>query len=468
MRWIDSQGGNWCALGSLAGGKGMRRLFLIIAMLLTPVSVFAEQLTLDAAIRQALAHAPGYLASQAGREATREDVALARAWLLPQISGNGSYTHMRQRYTYDQPPTAPLATRLNYNISNFSLQLIQPLFHWDRWASYQRGKLVDQAAGIGLRLARQSLILEVADRYANAVAARMRMLAVQSNLASVEKSARMSAKRLDAGLGTITEKLEAESRERLVAAQLLDVKRAWTLAVARLASLIGGDETQLPALLPNRLPAVRLPPPHDWREEARKQALAVRLAELQREIADRDIDQARGQAMPGVDLVAGIVREKETSGLFFSGSTRSDETIGIRVEVPIYSGGGTWAQLRKSRKQKLKAEFQLEDARHEAALAAREASLSLRAAHARVAALSRAVEAARAARDAARTSYKAGLVSIVDLLDADSRLAESRSELAQAQSDLLLTRLALDAAVGSLDVGRLPLPGHGEKAAAGS
>ncbi len=438
----------------------MKRLIrmLLIPVLLPWTAMAAAPLSLEQAIRLALEHAPAYLADAAKRDAAREDVILARAWLLPYVRGTGSYTRMKQNYSYDQGLAFPLPTQLSYGDTKLSVELIQPLFHYDRWSAWQQGRLADEAAALGLKLARQGLILEVASRFADVAAARARLEAVKAKHAAMRRLAEMTDARMEAGLATITEKLEAESRASLTEAELLDARKADELARARLASLIG---TAIGPDVPLRLPTPAPTPQQDIESRAGEQALSVLLAEKQFELSDREVDKAVGSALPSVDLVAGYTREKTTDGLFGAGSVRRDQRIGIQVDVPIYAGGGTWAQLRKSKKQKLEAELRLADARREAVLTAREAALNLKAARARTEALKRAVKAAREARNAAQTSYEVGLMTIVDLLDAESRLADARSQLAAAESGLLLTRLQLAASIGGLDTAHLPL-GHGE------
>lgn len=259
---------------------------------------------------------------------------------------------------------------------------------------------------------------------------------------------------MDAGLATITEVLEAESRQRMAEAEVLDAERQASLARERLASLMGADPESLDenVELPDWL-LVPIDPddPAHWETRAEQQAPAVRLARLKAEMAEEAVEQSRGQALPALDLVAGYTRDTTTNGLFGAGSTRTDRMVGLRLEVPVFAGGGTWAQLRKAKKQKLAAGFRVEDAERSARLAAREAVLQWRTAARRLSALRAAVAAADKAREAAHTSYEAGLAGIVEVLDAESRLAEAKGGLAAAESALMLARLQLEAAVGELD-----------------
>ncbi|MDX8401093.1 MAG: TolC family outer membrane protein [Mariprofundaceae bacterium] len=438
----------------------MRAMFwLMLTLLACAGPARAEVLTLQDAVEQALARAPGFQAERVKRQVAAEDVRLARAWLLPYVEAGGGWGRFRQRIRYDHALPFPLADRLSGTRTTVQLRLVQALFRLDRWAAWREGKLGERMAETGLALARQALVLEVAARYSEAVAADAALEAAAQKRCAMEKAARMAEARMREGLGTKPEMLAARSRAALAEADWLAARQRRDLAYARLEAMIGERHPPLPAAMP----AVRGPDgeaavtPEAMAELAQRQALGVRLARLKQEMADEEVTRAWGGALPSIDLVAGISRERVTDGLFGSGSVQRNDSIGIEVRVPIFAGGGTWAQLRKSEKQRIEAGFRLEDARREAALGAREAWLGWQSALARRRSLEAAVDAAGSARDAAQRSWQEGLTDIVGLLDAESRLAEARAGLAAARAAELMARLRMDAAVGRLDAGRLPV-----------
>ncbi|RMG91290.1 MAG: hypothetical protein D6703_05510 [Zetaproteobacteria bacterium] len=429
-------------------------MLLLCGVFVLAMPAEGQVLSLQEAVHLALERAPGFQADRAKRDTAKEDVLLARAWLLPYVKASASYRHLEQKYRYAHPLAIPLRTRLNYNQSTMAIQLIQPLFRLDRWAAWKQGQVADEVAETALQLARQALVLEVADRYSEALVARIELAAVQRKRDAMQRSSEMVDARLRSGLATRPEQLEAQSRAHLAQAEWLAAKQRWDIARARLESLIGHEHPPFP----EELPEISLPKgDQDWAELARNHALPVKLARLKYAIAEREVQRSLGQALPSVDLVAGISRDRTTDGLFGAGATRKDEMIGIEVEVPIYAGGGTWAQLRKSKKQRIESSFRLQDAEREAMLSAREAFMEMNSAQAREHALHEAMVAAESAKRAALISFEAGLSTIVSVLDAESRLADARRAWAQAKRAELMARLRLDASTGRLDVGALPL-----------
>ena len=130
------------------------------------------------------------------------------------------------------------------------------------------------------------------------------------------------------------------------------------------------------------------------------------------------------------------------------------------MEVPLYAGGGTWAQLRKARKLQVEADYELRDARREAGLTANNAFLNVKSAAARVKAFEQGLVSTTRARQAAQVGYEVGLRTIVERLDAEERLVTARRDLVRTKAEYLLATLQLAASVGSLGESQLEKASH--------
>ncbi len=448
----------------------MRRLgWMGLAGLLALLARPALAMTLEDAARMALEHAPAHAAARAARDASREDEALARAWLLPYVRGTGEIMHFEQKYYYDRNPGF-LQHDVIYNRLQVGVELIQPLFRLDRWAGYAKGKLAARVGELKLTMEKQALLLAVASAYADVLVARERLAAIRAHEKAVRRLRAQARARFDAGTATVNDALEAESRLDGARAIRIQAGNALALARERLASLTGADGADAEPFAGEANAAEAADAgdverfgrghgakdgaggPGVWRTRGMNEALAVRLARLRLEVARAEVRRSLGQALPAVDLVAGLSRDRETNNLFGTGFTVKTEELGVRMEVPIYAGGGTWAQLRKARKLQVEAEYGLKEAERKAGLAAVRAWRNLMAARARVAASRRALASAVKAREAARVGYEVGLRTMVEMLDAEERATRARGDLAGARADLMLAMLQLHASVGKLDM----------------
>lgn len=409
-------------------------------------------MSLDAAARMALERAPAFAAALAARDASLEDKNLGLAGLLPLISGTGEFIHFKQKYAYTRPKSF-LASSVIYNRSQFGATLVQPLFRLDRWAGFAKGELAAEIGELKLSLARQALLMDVAQAYTDVLVTREDVAAARIQEKAVSTLRVQAAIAFQVGTATVNDALEASSRLDLVRADRIQSENNLAMARARFESLVDSDHIELVPFA--RHMHARMPRPNDgghWREAGMRHALSVLISEKKLAVAKQEVTQSLAAGLPGIDAVAGLGREKVTNSLFSTGYTIRTEQLGIQMEVPLYAGGGTRAQLRKARKLQVEADYTLGDARRKAGLVASNAYLSVKSAAARMRALEHGVVSAKVARRAAQTGYEAGLRTIVERLDAEDRLARAHRDLVRAKAEYLLAGLRLPAATGSLNM----------------
>ena len=244
-------------------------------------------------------------------------------------------------------------------------------------------------------------------------------------------------------------------------ADRIQVENEMETARANFKSITGAKNTDIYLFIQHASIGGPEPKQRDyWRDAGMHRALSVLLAEKKLAVAKQEVSKSFGLTLPGLDLVAGLSREKVTNNLFNTGSTVNSEQLGLQVEVPLYAGGATIARLHKARKLQVKAEYELRDARRKAGLTAIRAYLRVKASASRVQAMKRGLISADKAREAAHAGYDAGLHTIVELLDAEDRAAKARRDLVRVKADYLLSRLQLDSAVGKLDITSMARVGH--------
>ena len=429
--------------------KSFRYLFLF-GCLLIPTGLRAEELSLQQAIELALAHAPAMHAAEAGRDAAAEDAAIGLAPLLPSVELNGSLQRRRHRTDYDTPQTL-FKTDLNYNENTVGVRVVQSLFDLQRWAGYRQGELSAEAGELRLQLERQRLMLETARAFLDATTAQAALSAAGVREEAAAKLAAQAEAAQRVGTAAMPEKLDAEARHDLARADRLRAENDLDQARARLASLIGKPVDVLkPSQISTRQAGQTAEQPEHWENQAAGHALAVKLAEVQFGVARQGKRKALGGALPRVEAFGEIARDRSSDTMLNRGATVRDQAIGVQVKMPLYTGGGTTAQMRKSEKQAVQAEFTLADDVRLARLTARQAFLARQSAEAQVAAMRLAVVSASKAARAAHMGYEVGLRSITEVLDADERSSAARKNLAAAAAQYVFAVLQLKASIGAL------------------
>jgi outer membrane protein len=395
--------------------------------------------------REALANDARFAAARAEYEAGQEKVVQGRAGLLPQI-GLGANTTWNDAELRARDVAQPLKDSFNSN--GYTLQLSQPLFRWQNWVEFKQGELQTVLAGAQFGIARQDLVLRVAEAYFSVLNAQDALAAVTQLRTAAAEQRELARTSFEVGTVTITDVHEAQSRFDLASAQEIAAQNQLEVARHALAQLIGKEPEPLAGLREGV--QLQRPQPdsiNDWVAAAEQGSLGVQAQELVREIAAREVERARAGHLPTVDVVAshGVNNRLQLS------SERNEITsIGLELNLPLYAGGRVSSVSREAAALRVKADADLEDARRGAALAARESWLGVTSGMAQVRALEAAKLSSTSALDANKLGYEVGVRINIDVLNAQTQLADTLQQLARARYDTLIAQLRLKAAAGTL------------------
>ncbi|MBO9353388.1 TolC family outer membrane protein [Bordetella petrii] len=395
--------------------------------------------------RTALASDPLYAAARASYRASIEQLPQARADLLPAVSAEVGAGYDETRATRNISSRSRDGTR-----GTWGLVLTQPLYDWSRWQRFEQAKLGVADAELQLQQAYQDLLLRVADAYFNVLAAQDTLAATEGEKAAVAAQLESAKRNFELGNSTIIDSYEAQARYDLVAAQELLQQNALEVLRDELAKIIG----QPPGALAELPRSVRLPPPQparlaDWSTQAEAASLEVARAQLQTQIAQRDIQVARSGHYPTLSLRA-TSGSAEGSHRDIAGGRAVDNSIGLVLSVPIYSGGGVSSQVTEKVQLEQKARNDYEAARRQAMQSARQHYTGVITGLARISALEAGEKSSRAAVRANETGYEIGVRINLDVLNAQQQLYATQRDLAQARYHTLLNGLRLKATGGIL------------------
>lgn len=429
--------------------KAMKQPMSRIALAVLGCMISAPVLAADLvdALRNALAYDAQYLAARAQREASAERKPQALAGLLPAVtlSGNTLYN--------DTTVSKPFSGSAQYNSHAWTLQLTQPLFRLQNWLQYEQGELQVVAADAQLALARQDLMLRVAQAYFDLLYAQDVLASIQAQKTAAREQLDLAERSFEVGTVTVTDVHEAQSRYDLASAQ--EIAAFNDIEVKRYAlSVITGRLT--PGVRGLRVDAAPpRPQPDDmqsWVGSAESGNLAVASQGAVLEIARREVKRQQAGHLPTVDIVA---THGETSSLSVLGARPTDieqrnSTIGLQFSLPIFQGLGQQSRVKESAHLLDKAQADLEAARRNAAQSARQAWLGVVNGMSQTQALQAALRSSSSALESNKLGYEVGVRINIDVLNAQQQLFATRRDLAKARYDTLLAQLRLKAAAGQL------------------
>ena len=394
--------------------------------------------------QDALANDAKFAAARAQFEAGQEKAVQGRAGLLPDVSAkantNWNYATTRSR------AGGELSDKFNSN--GYTLQLTQPLLRWQNWVQYQQGELQTALSATQFGLARQDLVLRVAEAYFGVLNATDALAAVTQLRTAAAEQLELAKTSFEVGTVTITDVHEAQSRFDLASAQ--EIAALSQLEVARqvLAQIIGKEPEALARLREGV--SLQRPQPEAitaWVAAAQSDGLSVQAQQLLREIAAREVERARAGHLPTLDIVASTGVNNQ---LQLASGRNEVNTVGLQLNVPLYAGGRTASVTREAAALRLKADSDLEDARRNAALAARQSWLGVTNGLAQVKALEAARVSSTSSLESNKLGYEVGVRINIDVLNAQTQLADTLQRLSRARFDTLLAQLRLKAAAGTL------------------
>jgi protease secretion system outer membrane protein len=398
----------------------------------------------------ALVNDSAFRAAQQEMASSKQALPLARAALRPTIAFSASDGNVRGSRTAPNFLGNQVTSPLDYNTPQYNLTLRLPLINFESLRRYQQAERQLEYAD-SVFLTRLSDLLE---RLGSAYFQRLyatdlvRSAATQVDLAAAQADA--AASRLQRGEGTRPEVVEAQAALDLARVQWRDAQDQ--LANAQLAlehvsglrgepvaGLAGASSAPWPALFPATL--------EGWIQKALADNAAIRARRQAIEMARLAVARARAGHYPRLDLVAGISQSSNDSINTLNQSSRQN-SLGLQLNVPIYSGGGVDAAVVQALAEQAKAEAELETEERTVARDVQRFFLTAAQGEARTAAFDAAVQAARLTLDGARRVAAAGLGTAADVLAAQRRVVDAERELAKVRYEDLLARLRLQLRAG--------------------
>lgn len=449
---------------------GVLAAALAVALLSSPLR--AEDLS--QIYMQAREADPTLAAVDANRLATKEGSPQARAALLPQISG--SYGYVRQDgATNSYAPTKNQDTGL-YEI-DFSGQinrdrsrpasvlLNQTLFDWGKITRLRGAAATSEGADYSYDAASQDLLVRTATAYFNVLTAEDQLTFSQANEKSLQKQLDQADERFKVGLSAITDVHVARAQHDSAVAGAIVAQNNVETQREALVQIIGKTFGELKKLR-DPIPLDK-PVPADmqaWVDLAAKQNPTLASAGKSVEAADYNIQSQRSGHYPTLgaslrrDITPGwgnttfVGPNGASSGSLHGNNVAGNTTIGVTLNIPIFTGGLVSSLTRQAVFQRDAAQDQLEITRRGVYANTRNAYRTVISGISEVEAAKAAVVSAQSAVDATQAGFEVGTKTILDVLTSQSQLVSAQSAYSQARHNFVLSGLQLKQAAGAIAV----------------
>ena len=434
-----------------------RPLAFALALALLPAAAQADDLL------QSYTHArnsdPQYAAAESRQLATREGAVQARAAMLPQINGTATLRRSKNEgpATFQSDPTQPPVTGdISSTTTSRSLGLDgnQMLYDRSRFSTLKGQQALTRASEFQLQSDGVSLITRTSAAYFNVLVQLETLEAADAAETALKKQFDFASKRLEVGLAPITDVHEARAQYDAARANTILARNAVQDAYQALVEITGTPVANLKGLPDDFKPS--LPEARDvegWVATAMSENPSLKAQAADLEAAEHNVGTARSGHYPTLGLRASY--GKAIPGLYdnpsFFGNNDANTSVGLTLNIPIFSGFATQSNVRSSLAQRDLARDQLEQQKRALERNTRNAYQALVAGISEVEARRLALVSAQSAYDASQVGLEVGTRTVIDVLINQQNLFAARQNYASSRYNYLRNRLLLEQAAGTLD-----------------
>ncbi len=437
---------------------------LVFALSVLILSGPAHAASLLEVYQQALQSDPQIHEAEARRLAALEAKPQARGVLMPQLQATGDWSQTESSgsgfsiISGESTSFAQSSTSTNWGVS-----LRQTLFRWDQIINLKRADKTIAKAEAVREAAQQDLIVRVAQRYFDVLAAEDRLTSINADREAIARQLEQAKQRFEVGLIAITDVQESQAAYDQSVANEIGAKRSLATTREFLREITGEYISKLDA--PGDDFPLLSPDPNDetsWVELSLSQNLNLVASRLDEKLARDEISFRRSGHYPTLDLVAstgentadgdGFASNSFSSGPFTFDDTGSRDQIALQITVPIFAGGATSSRVKEAVYLHRASREQLQRVTRETERQARDAYLGVLSEIARVNALRQAVASSRTALEATQAGYEVGTRTIVEVLNSQLSLYIAITNHYQSRYDYIMNALRLKQAAGSLQI----------------
>lgn len=389
---------------------------------------------------------PEFRAAAGNFRAIREIKTQSIGALLPSVKATGETS----RHNEDAVTTSfGTSGRFEFDTDTYTLELRQPLFRMDLFMRVGQARAQVSQAEAEYNVAHQSLIVNVAERYFEVLAAWDNLEFARGDKAAIEQQLQQVRARYSAGVAPLTDLREVEASHDLSVAQEIAAEARLATAEEGLRERTGEYHKALRRLrpeIPLIAPAGRL---EDWTQLVVAQNFRLIAAHSAAATAAKEISRQRAAHYPMLDIV-GTQSATVSGGGRLGYSDVKDRAVALQLTLPLFEGGQVLSRTREAAERYVEASEREEKQRRAVVRAAADSYRNVVSNISRVKALAQSLVSTEAALKAIQVGYRAGTRTTLDVLEAQRIQLRARRDYAIERYQYIVNGLRLKEAVGTL------------------
>ena len=425
---------------------------LLLSSLLLSFSSIAPAMDLLQAYQAAQQQDATILASRAAAQAGRERLPQARSQLLPSISASVGRNQNNLVSIVPNSLGQEQTSESHYPSSNRTLTVRQPLFRTHLAAQYRQAEAQVQDAEATLAQDEQNLAVRVGGAYFEAMLTHEQLALVRAQRTAYPTQLDAARKAFAAGSGTRTDVDDAQARLDMNVAIEIEARQNVDYTLKQLEIMVNQPVDKLATLDVAKLDLLE-PQPNvlqDWIARAETSSPQLQSLRAQVESSRQEVKKAGSGHYPTLDAVAQWSRS-ESENILNVQSSYTNGSVGLQLNIPIFSGGYVNSSVRQALAGQEHAEQALEAGRRDLGVRVYKEFRGMTENIPKVKALELALRSADQLVLSSRKSFQAGSRTVIDVLNAEQQRMMVLRDLAQARYMYLIAKIRLLALVGAAD-----------------
>lgn len=393
---------------------------------------------------QAKANDPTIKRLEARLSASIADTNIVKSALLPHVdaaAGVNQINHSLLNYNNtDQKDT--------YFTHNYSVTARAPLFNLPSFINISATAAANRSEEAGVAVARQSLIVKLADAYFGLLKIHLDERIAREELARLKQVLDQAQAFLKAGTGDIIAVYEAQARLDSVTADLNRTESNVRLAEQKLSSIVGKQITNVADFLPLY---PQNPEPDDldwWLTTMERHEPSIRQAKEGVSQVQEQLRAAQAEYLPTMQASGGYNVSRGSA--FLPDVETRQWFIGASISVPIYSGGETTARVQRASANMGERQHLLKEILEQRRESVKQAFYNLRYNVSLIKALEQKKSSAELQLAAVKKGRSIGTRSSIDLLNAEQAYSNALRDLKNVMYDNIVKSIQLKADAGVL------------------
>lgn len=330
------------------------------------------------------------------------------------------------------------------------VQLTIPVYRPQASANVDAARLLFESTSAAKIETERDLLAALATAYIGAAQLEQETSSLAAERDGLIAQRDLNQRRMQGGAGTLVEVLETAARAELVQALVRGAEGAEKFQLAEVARLANAPVMRV-MRLGDGTPALIVPPLADAALAlARQENTTLTRLRLAADSARATVTAQKAGASPTVDLVGSMDRSRIEFGAVSSQAPSAQ--VGVRVAVPLFTGGLIDSRVREAEAAVERVEADLQDAELTIRADVAKAYADLDRAKAQMAANNSALAISLTSLKATGKAFDAGVRGNIDVINAQQQTFSSRREAMRARAAYLLAQVRILALTGLLSL----------------